>query len=52
MTLKQQGQLEYLNIMLCSSVSDPYYFFPDPDTDPEVEAGDQYGEQKLKKNYS
>jgi hypothetical protein len=26
-----------------SSVSDPYSFFTDPDPDPEVEAGDQYG---------
>jgi hypothetical protein len=25
------------------SVSDPYSFFTDPDPDPEVEAGDQYG---------
>ncbi len=26
-----------------TSVSDPYSFFTDPDPDPEVEAGDQYG---------
>ncbi len=25
------------------SVSDPYSFFPDPDSDPEFEAGGQYG---------
>jgi hypothetical protein len=29
--------------MVHSSVSDPYSFFTDPDPDPEVEAGDQYG---------
>ncbi len=44
------------------SVSDPYSFFTDPDPDPDVEAGDQYGsgsnpdqgfnDQKLKKNDS
>jgi hypothetical protein len=28
-------------VTVCSSVSDPYSFFTDPD--PEVEAGDQYG---------
>jgi hypothetical protein len=46
-----------------TSVSDPYSFFPDPDPNPELESGDQYGsgsnpgiqgfnDQKLKKNYS
>jgi hypothetical protein len=29
--------------ILCGSVSDPYSFFTDPDSDPEVEAGYQYG---------
>jgi hypothetical protein len=31
------------DIGLGGSVSDPYSFFLDPDLDPEVEAGDQYG---------
>jgi hypothetical protein len=29
--------------LLSGSVSDPYSFFTDPDPEPEVEAGDQYG---------
>ncbi len=57
-----------LKTVRTTRVVDPYSFFPDPDSDPEFDVGDQYGygsnpdpdpiriqgfnDQKLKKNYS
>ncbi len=52
------------NALIKISVVDPYSFFTDPDPDPELDVGDQYGsgsnpiriqgfnDQKLKKYYS
>jgi hypothetical protein len=39
----------YIICILLFSVSDSYSFFLGPDPDPEVEAGDGFNDQKLKK---